>query len=166
MVAYKGNLDNPTEILIIEAKQFRQNKILDEFDGVANQAGYDPASGLTINPANPKTGLPTQMSTKWTFEHVARKLNIKGGISKKLSIALENEDIVQRYVFAIDKSDATGLPPQMSDAWIRYVRDKLRDAGKMNTYNMLNRNSDKVIKYIATVDKITGEVNFLKLSSY
>jgi hypothetical protein len=114
VVAYKGILDSPTEIMIIEAKQFKQGKILEEFDDIVKQVGYDSASGLTINPANPETGLPTQMSRKWVFEHVADKLNKKGGDFKKLSIALEKEDIVNRYVFAIDKSDGAGYFVKLS----------------------------------------------------
>jgi hypothetical protein len=117
VVAYKGTLDNPTEILIVEGKQFKQNQILDEFDDVKTLQGYDEASGLTINPANPETGLPTQMSKKWTFEHVADKLNKKGGVYKKLSIALENENIVERFVFAIDKSDGTGYFTKLSNGF-------------------------------------------------
>ena len=115
VVAYKGTLDNPTEIIFIEGKQFKQNKILDEFDDVKSIAGYDEASGLTINPANPETGLPTQMSKKWTFEHVAGKLDKKGGDYKKLSIAMENEDIVERFVFAIDKSDGAAYFTKLSN---------------------------------------------------
>ena len=114
VVAYKGTLDAPSEIMIIEAKQFKQGKILEEFDDVVKQVGYDPASGLTINPANPETGLPTQMSSKWTFEHVADKLNKKGGDFKKISIALEKENIVDRYVFAIDKSDGASYFVKLS----------------------------------------------------
>jgi hypothetical protein len=114
VVAYKGTLDNPLEIMIIEGKQFKQGKILEEFDDVVKQVGYDSASGLTINPANPETGLPTQMSKKWTFEHVADKLTKKGGDFKKLSRALEDEDIVSRYVFAIDKSDGSGYFTKLS----------------------------------------------------
>jgi hypothetical protein len=43
VVAYKGTLDAPSEIMIIEAKQFKQGKILEEFDDVVKQVGYDPA---------------------------------------------------------------------------------------------------------------------------
>ncbi|MDO5666051.1 MAG: hypothetical protein Q4G63_12460, partial [Bacteroidia bacterium] len=115
VVAYKGTLDNPTEILIIESKQFNQNKILDEFDGIKELAGYDEASGTVLNAANPETGLPTQMSTDWTFKHVADKLSDKGGDFEKLSNALENKTIVQRYVFAIDKSDGAGYFTKLSN---------------------------------------------------
>ena len=116
VVAYKGTLDNPTEIMIIEGKQFKQNKILDEFDDVKSAQGYHEPSGLTINPANPKTGLPTQMSKKWTFEHVSSQLFDKGGDYRKLSNALEkNKNIVERFVFAIDKSDGSGYFTKLSN---------------------------------------------------
>lgn len=55
------------------------------------------------------------MSKKWTFEHVADKLNKKGGEHKKLAIALENENIVERFVFAIDKSTGAGYFTKLSD---------------------------------------------------
>src|SRR5574343_91582 len=109
VVAYKGTLDNPTEILIIEGKQFKQGQILDEFDDIKTAQGYDEPSGLTLNAANPNTGLPTQMSMDWCFEHVADKLFAKGGDFRKLSNALEtNKSSVERYVFAIDKSTGAG----------------------------------------------------------
>lgn len=115
VVAYKGILDNPSEILIIEAKQFRQGKILDEFDDIKQTQGYHESSGLTLNPANPETELPTQMSIKWVFNHVSEKLYRKGGIHEKLSIAMENKNIVGRYVFAIDKSDGTSYFVKLSN---------------------------------------------------
>lgn len=88
---------------------------MDEFEDIKTAQGYDEASGLTINVANPATGLPTQMSKKWTFEHVAGKLEDKGGDYLKLSVALQNENIVQRFVFAIDKSDGAGYFTKLSN---------------------------------------------------
>ena len=115
VVAYKGTLDYPTEIMIIEAKQFKQDKILDEFNEIKEIQCYHEPSGLILNPANPETGLPTQMSKEWTFRHVAGKLNSKGGVSRKISIALENDNIVERYVFAIEKNDGAGYFVKLSN---------------------------------------------------
>ena len=117
VVAYKGTLDNPTEIMIIEGKQFKQGQILDEFDDIKAAQGYDEPSGLALNAANPNTGLPTQMSKKWCFEHVADELENKGGQFLQLSQALKNENIVQRFVFAIDKSTGAGYFTKLSDGF-------------------------------------------------
>lgn len=54
------------------------------------------------------------MSRKW-IDHVATKLNNKGGEYEKLSKALENKDIVERYVFAIDKSNGIGYFIKLSN---------------------------------------------------
>jgi hypothetical protein len=109
VVAYRGTLDNPTEIIIIEAKQFRQGRQLAEFDGIEAFVGYDRASGLVLNQPNPNTGLPTQMSREWAFEHVVGELFERGGDYRRLSNAIErNRDVVERYIFAIDKSDGSG----------------------------------------------------------
>ncbi|MFN8438026.1 MAG: hypothetical protein U0V72_10315 [Cytophagales bacterium] len=116
VVAYKGTLDNPTEILIIEGKQFKQGQILDEFDDIKAAQGYDEPSGLTLNAANPNTGLPTQMSMDWCFEHVRLKLFDKGGDYQKLSNAIRfNKSKVERFVFAIDKSNGSGYFTKLSN---------------------------------------------------
>ncbi len=52
---------------------------------------------------------------KWVFNHVSEKLYRKGGIHEKLSIAMENKNIVGRYVFAIDKSDGTSYFVKLSN---------------------------------------------------
>ena len=115
IVAYKGSLDTPTEILIIECKQMKQ-KIISEFDDIVNKVGYDKASGLVLNKANPETGLPTQMSMEWTFDHVRLELLKKGGIQKDLSNSIKvNSKKVERYIFAIDKSDGTGYFTKLSN---------------------------------------------------
>ena len=107
VVAFKGTLDNPSEILIIEGKQFKQGKIA-EFDDIVNINGYDSPSGLTINPNNPKTGLPTQMSDPWVFNHVFNKMLDGTTDQVKLATAMTNQSIVSKYVFAIDKSTGHG----------------------------------------------------------
>ena len=107
VVAFKGSLDNPTEILIVEGKQFKQGKIA-EFDNVAATSGYDAPSGLTINPNNPNTGLPTQMSDPWVFNHVLSKLENGTLDQAKLAMSMQNQSIVSKFVFAIDKSTGDG----------------------------------------------------------
>lgn len=114
VVAFKGTLDNPTEILIVEGKQFKQGKIA-EFDDIATASGYDSPSGLTINPNNPNTGLPTQMSDPWVFDHVQQKLLVRGGDQTKLALRLDDtKEIVEKYVFAIDKSTGHGYFTKLS----------------------------------------------------
>lgn len=110
-------LDNPTEILIVEAKQFKQGKILDEFDGVKHLKGYHEPSGLTLNIKNDNTKLPIQMSMEWVFNHVINKKLIKlNGNKVQLSNAMiRNKKIVERYVFAIDKSDGIGYFIKLSN---------------------------------------------------
>ncbi|MDO4230219.1 MAG: restriction endonuclease [Capnocytophaga sp.] len=119
VVAYKGTLDNPTEILIVECKQMKQ-KVISEFDNIAATAGYDKASGVVLNKANPETGLPTQMSMDWTFKHVATKLESLGGSKTKLYYSLDkNKSMVERYVFAIDKSDGSGYFVKLSNNFLK-----------------------------------------------
>ena len=109
VVAYKGSLDNPSEILIIECKQMKQKGIISEFDDIANTKGYDKASGVVLNKANDNTGLPTQMSDPWVFEHVGDELFKKGGINRDLSNTIRKyEKLTEKFVFAIDKSDGSG----------------------------------------------------------
>jgi hypothetical protein len=107
VVAFKGDLDNPTEIIIVEAKQFKQGKIT-EFDDITTNVGYDPPSGLILNPNNPNTGLPTQMSDPWVFNHVLQKMLEGTPDQVKLATAMLDESKVSKYVFAIDKSTGDG----------------------------------------------------------
>lgn len=102
----KGDINNPTEIIIIESKQFKYT------NGVADDVLEH--SGVTLNPP----------------------------------------------------SGTTPLPAQMSDAWIQYVAGKLRDAGKSGIADMIVDNPALIQKYVSAVDKVQGEINFLKLGSY
>jgi len=61
---------------------------------------------------------------------------------------------------------STPLPAQMSDAWILYVADKLRNAKKTEIADMIVDNRNLIIKCVSAVDKVQGEINFLKLASY
>lgn len=99
-----ASVEAPTEILIIEVKQFKQRKIA-EFDGIATASGYDAPSGLTLNP---NTGLPTQMSDPWVFNHVLSKMENGTLDQVKLATGMQNQNIVSKYVFAIDKSTGDG----------------------------------------------------------
>ncbi len=60
----------------------------------------------------------------------------------------------------------TGLPSQMSDSWVQYVQNKLRQTGKTSEANMIRDFDDKITKYVSAVDKSKGEINFLKLETY
>jgi hypothetical protein len=60
------------------------------------------------------------MSMDWTFKHVRLKLFEKGGDFNKFSNSLEkNKDLVERYVFAIDKSDGSGYFTKLSTNFIK-----------------------------------------------
>ncbi len=113
VVAFKGTLDNPSEIVIVEAKQFKQRKVA-EFDNISNTPGYDPPSGLTLNPNNQNTGLPTQMSDDWVFEHVFEKLIDGTNNQFKLATAMTDRSKVSKFVFAIDKSTGNGYFTKLS----------------------------------------------------
>jgi hypothetical protein len=115
IVAFKGSIDNPTEVIIIEGKQFKQGKLA-EFDE-SLQTYYDEATGLRLNNANEATGLPTQMSKSWVFDFVGQqKLLPLGGNKTQLALSIENNrDIVERYVFAIDKSEGNGYFLKLGD---------------------------------------------------
>jgi hypothetical protein len=105
-VYIKGTAKKPTEIVIIESKQFRYIK--DEADVLVEH------SGMTLNPPSP----------------------------------------------------ATGLPAQMSEDWINDVSQNLRNAGKLEISDMVDNYPNLIIKYVSAVDKVLGEINFLKLDKY
>lgn len=107
----KGTIDNPTEIIIVESKQFKYTK--------GKAGGIIEHSGIVLNPP----------------------------------------------------SGTTPLPAQMSDEWIRYVADKL--TANPNTKKLgdkikelLDFDRSKIQKYVSSVDKMQGEINFLKLDKY
>lgn len=62
----------------------------------------------------------------------------------------------------------TGLPIQMSDAWIQNVALRLQQAGKNAVADMLLNPAfrNKISKYAIVVDKTTGQINILKLGTY
>ncbi len=99
-VYYKGTLDNPTEIIIIESKQM------------------SATGSATLGSPNPSTGLPSQMSDAWIQYVAEQKLMNLGGDKTKLANTIINS------------------PPNF------------------------------VQKYVSVVDKSTGEINFLKLANY
>ncbi|MFZ6011683.1 MAG: hypothetical protein ACOYXT_15175, partial [Bacteroidota bacterium] len=111
------NINNPSEILVMESKQFKHD-VISEFDEIANQPLYDATSGTKLNGPNQASGLPTQMSDDWIFVHVQGKL-IDTNVQEKVDLAVS-----------------------------------------------LLTNRSKVIKYVTAVDKSTGEINFLKLSTF
>ncbi len=99
-IYYKGGIDNPSEIIIIESKQM-------------SSSGSASLSGPNTN-----TGLPSQMSDNWI-----------------------------NYV-ATDKLDGLGgLKQQTADA-------------------IISASNGSIQKYVAVVDKTTGEINFIKLANF
>ncbi|MEL6537487.1 MAG: hypothetical protein AAFQ98_18845, partial [Bacteroidota bacterium] len=86
-VFYKGTLEDPSEIIIIESKQMNRN------------------GSASLSPANQRTQLPSQMSNGWiTF--VANKLD-RGNNTDVADLILLNSGITQKYVSAIDKVNGT-----------------------------------------------------------
>ena len=67
-----------------------------------------------------------------------------------------------------DANPNTGLPVQMSDAWIQNVAGRLKQAGKGDVADMLLNPAfrNKISKYATVVDKTTGQINILKLGTY
>jgi hypothetical protein len=102
----KGTVENPTEIIIVESKQFKYT------NGVADD--IIEHSGVSLNPP----------------------------------------------------SRTTDLPAQMSDRWIDYVAENLKNAGKIDVSKIIERNSNLIQKYVSAVDKTTSEINFFKLGKY
>ena len=99
-VYYKGSIENPTEIIIIESKQ----------------------------------------------------MSVSGSVSLN------------------GPNGSTGLPSQMSDAWINYVANKLKTTSNsalgFKIEELMLTNPTSISKYVAAVDKTTGKINFLKLENY
>jgi hypothetical protein len=67
-----------------------------------------------------------------------------------------------------DGNQITGLPEQMTDAWIRYIADtKLSNETillRRQTGNaIVTFGESNIQKYIVAVDKTNGKINFLKL---
>jgi len=93
-VYIKGTIENPTEIVIIESKQFKY----------ANGAADDVVEhgGITLNPPSGTTPLPSQMSDGWV-DYVAGKLNDAGNTSVGNMIKL-NDTKISKYVVAVDKT--------------------------------------------------------------
>src|SRR6218665_3798228 len=110
-VYIKGDINNPTEIVIVESKQFKY---------VNNKA----------------------------------------------------EDIIEHGGVTLNRpSGRTPLPAQMSDEWVEYLADKLILSpntqllgSKIKQLMRLDRS--KISKYVSAVDKMQGEINFLKLGQY
>jgi hypothetical protein len=73
----KGTASNPTEIIIVESKQFKYT------NGVADDVMEH--SGVTLNPASGTTPLPAQMSDGW-IEYVRTYLRV---VFKKSSLSVE-----------------------------------------------------------------------------
>ena len=90
----KGTVENPTEIIIVESKQFRYT------NGAADE--IIEHAGVTMNPPSGTTPLPAQMSDDW-IEYVRIKLNNAG--KEGISNMLRNfDDKITKYVTAVDKS--------------------------------------------------------------
>ena len=91
----KGTLQNPTEIVITESKQW---------------AG---TGGVKLSAENTVTGLPSQMSNDWirdVADRLARTNDpAKMAIAKMLEnqIKLGNASIIQKFVIAVDKTNNT-----------------------------------------------------------
>lgn len=80
----KESPDNITEIVIGEAKQWRQ-----------------PSGGVDLSSGNSSSGLPPQMSDEWIADVILR-LRQEG--NNELADLLDaNLDLIEKQVFAVDK---------------------------------------------------------------
>jgi hypothetical protein len=90
----RGTIDNPTEIVIIESKQFKYT------NGVADDVMEH--SGVNLSPPSGTTALPAQMSDGW-IEYVRVKLDQAGKTDISQMIFL-NKPKITKYVTAVDKT--------------------------------------------------------------
>lgn len=80
----KESPDNITEIVIGEAKQWRQ-----------------PSGGVDLSSGNSSSGLPPQMSKEWINNVISRMRN--EGNDELADLLEDNESLIQKQVFAVDK---------------------------------------------------------------
>ncbi len=87
---YKGDIENPTEIIVMESKQMKIN------------------GSVKLNNGNSSTGLPSQMKEDWIRYIADNKLNNLTGLQKQTATAIQNSPVgfIKKYVVAVDK--ATG----------------------------------------------------------
>jgi len=90
----KGIVKKPIEIVIIESKQFRYIK--GEADVLIEH------NGLILNPPNPSTGLPAQMSEDW-INDVSQNLR-NAGKSEIADMIDDHPNLIVKYVSAVDKA--------------------------------------------------------------
>jgi hypothetical protein len=93
-VYIKGTIGNPTEIIIVESKQFKYT------NGVADDVIEH--NGVSLNPPSESTPLPVQMSDGW-IDYVAGKLN-DGGRTNIGNMILLNKNKITKYVSAVDRT--------------------------------------------------------------
>ena len=95
----KGTIENPTEIVIIESKQFKYT------NGVADDVLEH--SGVTLNPPSGTTPLPSQMSDEW-INYVGDKLILNPNtqqLGNKVKQLMQfDRSKVTKYVTAVDKT--------------------------------------------------------------
>ena len=98
-VYIKGDINNPTEIIIVESKQFKyvNNKAEDIIEH----------GGVTLNRPSGRTPLPAQMSDRW-IKYVAGKLKINPSTSalgnKIEELMLDDHSKISKYISAVDKT--------------------------------------------------------------
>ena len=86
-VYIKGDLNNPTEIIINEAKQ------------------VGTMGNIKLNRENLGTGLKSQMSDEWVYDNVIPKLQEQGGSFENLAnLILNNRAKVVKTVTAVDRT--------------------------------------------------------------
>jgi hypothetical protein len=97
----KGDINNPTEIIIVESKQFKYT------NGAADDVIEH--SGVTLNPPSGTTPLPAQMSDDW-INYVADKLSKNTSTEvlgdKILEIMKLDRSRISKYVAAVDKTQS------------------------------------------------------------
>ncbi|MDR3236013.1 MAG: hypothetical protein LBT48_04715 [Prevotellaceae bacterium] len=96
----KGSIENPTEIIIVESKQFKYT------NGVADE--IIEHSGVSLNQPSGNTPLPAQMSDDWIKYVAEEKLINLGGDKTQLANAIINspQGTVKKYVAAVDKTQS------------------------------------------------------------
>jgi hypothetical protein len=93
-VYIKGTVKDPTEIIIVESKQFKYT------NGIADD--IIEHNGVALNPPSGTTPLPSQMSDAW-IEYVRVKLDQTGKTDISQMIFL-NKSKISKYITAVDKT--------------------------------------------------------------
>jgi hypothetical protein len=91
---------------------------------------------------------------------------IKGTTANPQKIFITESKQWSSGVKLAEADPITGLPAQMSDAWIQNVADRLEIAGKIEAANLVRNHTGLIEKVVVTVNLNTKDINLLKLGNF